>query len=109
MESTLAPRFDSLAELFAEKRRWTQGAMARGDSGEPRTALDWRAESWCLVGAVEHVYRGHDTQGRMFRRLCRALGPEVWPERPAQYLSDWSDADERTWEEVLELATRAEV
>lgn len=44
-----------MRKLLTPEGAWCQGARARLASGLSCQATDWKAQSWCLLGAVEKV------------------------------------------------------
>lgn len=74
------------------RRGWTQGASARLANGKPCSALNSRAKSWCLWGAVNKA----DATGTA---IIRAL-------QHYDYIG-WNDQFGRTQEEVLAVLDAA--
>lgn len=41
--------------LLRDKACWTQGALARNSRGERCNPFSTEAQSWCLMGALQHL------------------------------------------------------
>jgi hypothetical protein len=68
--------------LIADKRRWSQGVVARAVGGSPVNIHSMYACSWCAVGAVHRV-AGDEATGtlvqakRYLSEACQRLGYEL--------------------------------
>lgn len=79
------------------KRGWTQGAFAKGKYGYPRLWTDPFANSYCVVGAIKHVY--HKDAART-EAVISALRKHIGL-TGTQSLVEWNDAEGRTVEQVI--------
>jgi hypothetical protein len=77
------------------RKGWTQGAYARDSDGTPIYPKSIKAVCWCPVGAICAAY--YDNPAKRIKTLY-SLKSFVG-ESPAI----WSDAPERTQQEVIDL------
>jgi hypothetical protein len=82
-------------ELLSDPYKWTQGGLARDPAGYIVGPNVPHAVSWCLIGAIEKV-SWHSA------RDCRQV-QEHLAKAGVLSLSDWNDAEGRTFEEVHSL------
>lgn len=80
----------TVAELLAERSRWTQHANARDAHGNPIDPTSERAASFCVLGAIRRTTGRAAAGSDQLRKLCRLLD-QAWP-------SAFNDT--RTYEEV---------
>lgn len=66
---------------FLNKHKWCRGASALSAKGRLVDVTSKSAVSFCLIGAIEAVYRKKAEQA--FRPLLEKLGPLM--------ISDWND------------------
>ena len=52
------PRFETVRDLFRSPKRWTKHVLASDKDYNEVGPRSKEAQSWCLLGAIEHVYRG---------------------------------------------------
>jgi hypothetical protein len=94
-ESQLKQDLRAMLALYSEPENWTQGTYARDHQGNPKSPESEEACSWCLSGA------GYCVPGDPWPRIAflRSLigGP----------LTNWNDAPERTFEDVIALLDKA--
>jgi hypothetical protein len=98
MSAAVAESLRKVRELLAVPERWTQGWLAKTDSGREVSALCPTACSFCLVGATERAVSAADVFDTV-EALIRASG--------ADWLALWNDTPGRTHAEVLGLIDRA--
>lgn len=80
-----------IRELLTDESKWTQGTLAEDAKGNRVSVLSPNASSFCLVGAVVRCY---DKTTDVVDRIAREVNDEV---------TNWNDADGRTFEEVKAL------
>lgn len=99
--------FKTVRELLSDPKRWTQNAFAKNSEGRSlgRFFAEEEACSWCLVGAVKHVYPTYEW-GEIYERLAKILGKQAFTLR-SYVLGVWNDDPARTHQEVLDLVTEA--
>jgi hypothetical protein len=85
--------------LLKDKKRWTQGAMARNKYGNPIHPTNPKAVRWCLQGAITKCYPDPRIRYSVARILQDLL--------PICTLSSFNDHSEHT--HVLQLVTKAAV
>lgn len=84
----------SARNILVIKQNWAQGEMAKDVHGEAVTALDEKAVSWDLSGAIYIACKGEQAVYKSaFRAFRVAAGTDS--------ISQWNDHPERTHEEVL--------
>lgn len=91
----------TVAEIFADPARWTQGAMARRADRRLCSRFSHEAVCFCLAGAINQIY-GMET-GRMgvYAKVGEALvGTGMIP---------WNDHPERKFEEVQALVKKLNI
>lgn len=93
----------TVLELFeGHPERWTQFADARNERNKCVAASSDQACKWCLVGALLLVYLDEGQKyGEMRRKVLVAAD--------ASCVTDWNDAHERTFSEVVELCRKAQI
>lgn len=52
---------EQVRELLDERRRWTQGALARDSYGFPVSPYSKHAVQWCVTGAIRKIITRHPT------------------------------------------------
>ena len=89
------------------EKGWTQGEIARNESGYCVPASDPDAVCWCAVGAIGAAYPIDKTMHPDYleardsiRRVLSESGVEC-------SISEWNDDPRRTKEEVLDLFRKA--
>ena len=92
---------DTVYEFFKNNPScWTQGASARDKDGEPVDYNSIHAHKWCLLGAISKV-----VDGEAYQETLKIN--KIWDIIYAESISIWNDEDNRTVEEVIDLAKRA--
>ena len=79
---------------------WCQRAPARDHDHRPVAPVDPSAHSWCITGALAHVYLESDdiiTYSKVINNIYRMLSIS------RGRLVFWNDAPERTQEQVLHM------
>lgn len=93
------------ADLIEPKGRWTQGAGARGASGEPVTAMGGAdsdlAVCWCAWAAMWRA------NGSIYGPRLRSAERFLRKVTGCDFIDDWNDAPERTQAEVVEALRKA--
>lgn len=60
--------YKTVAELLADPARWTKGCAARGKSGREVDPRGRAAVSFCVDGAIDHVYQDSAEGVAAFKR-----------------------------------------
>lgn len=95
-------QFSTVAELFAEPSRWTQGAEARDAWGDECDIYGDDACAWCLLAAVERVYGLQESPraASLGFVLNRVLHDEFgW----TALVDEWNDHKDRTHADILRV------
>jgi len=95
---------DIACELRAHPEHWTQGAVARAETGKAVDHDCPTAVQWCLSGHVlkgSKPYLGPDPGHGVLPELIRVF--EAFEQAIATTIPCWNDAPGRTIEEVIEL------
>src|SRR4051812_24445814 len=97
----------TLLELYENHpSRWIQKSFAKTASGRECSATDIKAQSWCLLGAVNYCFLYDTTKHReAFDKLRNLIGTED----KTFGISTWNDTPGRTHAEVVELVRKAGV
>jgi hypothetical protein len=91
-----------VCELLTDKTKWTQFAVARDADGMEVDPDSDKAQSFCLIGAIIKCYSKNSDQD-MIHKIVR---PHLFD---ASFLSEWNDADPRTFEDVKSLVTMIDI
>lgn len=83
-------------ELLDSSSKWTQRVFARDNTGSCTFVNDPKAVQWCLAGAIEKCY--HRLHTEIVDQLWKTLGSNLH-----RSITEWNDANDRTYEEVYEL------
>lgn len=92
---------------FARKRvakGWTQGVLARDETGKEVRPSSPKAVCWCMSGALNAVKpysKGEPATRNAVSNILNSIT------RPANGYVSWNDAPQRTQEEVLHIFDRA--
>lgn len=107
----MSDQYKTVRELLSDPDRWTKKAMAVDGAGCPVVLYSPEACRWCLLGAMLHVYRSDEEYGKASERLYSMLRPQLqeFSLSEAFNLVAWNDAEERTYQEVIDLVTKAGV
>ena len=97
------------------ERDWTQGANARDASGRPLGPEDYRACSFCLLGAIrratDELLPDHsvDTFNAMINAAFGRIETVIWRKPGSRYASPWrwNDMANRTQAEVVDVLRKA--
>lgn len=90
--------------LIDTPKKWTKGALARAESGEPIYTDDPEAVCFCLHGAVNRV-SGHQEHLRRGAKDKIALAIDTM--YPGYGIAEFNDSSETTHEMMLELLDKA--
>jgi hypothetical protein len=63
------PKFPTVTELLSDPKRWTKNACARNSAGNVCDSQSDEAESFCLIGALDHVYQDYGDNCTAHRKL----------------------------------------
>lgn len=66
-------KFNTLQELFSDKKRWIKGDFARDKNGKGLPSKDKNAVCWCLLGAVNKVYREFPHKHNILSKLNNSI------------------------------------
>jgi hypothetical protein len=104
-DSQLKQDLRAVRAFLSWPEKWTKEAFARDSSGELTCMMGRDATQWCLDGAVNRVCR---------IRVCRSSFARATTLRHAlrhyvegRGLTNWNDAPERTFEDVIALLDKA--
>lgn len=75
---TAASVLTAALELIATPGRWTQEHVARDANGNPVKATDDRAQSFCMVGAIQRQQSDANAYGQAIRHLRTACGGSIF-------------------------------
>lgn len=90
----------TVLELFSDESKWNKRATALDERGKQTLISGPDAKSWCLLGAIEKVYglRYNAIRGRLL---------EVLPLKYCNDLIDFNDSPLTTFQDVIDLVTKA--
>ena len=91
-------------ELLMKPEAWTQNADARTSSGVGISLEKPEAVSFCILGAVDRVYKTESKRNRVAARIQASLGVKYYGE-----VVDWNDDPARTHAEVLALCEKLDI
>lgn len=100
MKTTLELVHD-LQALLSGPEKWTQGVMAKDANGITRTARSDEACCWCFYGAMKRLVVEWSWEFTHLRGAAERAGI-------TGSLSDWNDAPERTFADIVSLMARME-
>ena len=94
----------TIKELLSSPESWTQNTLARDQNGKSKHHDDLSATSWCLMGAILHVYQHADlvTYERVADMCLSKIGPLSLGEWP-KCIVRWNDSPERSYKDIVEL------
>jgi len=93
--------FKTVAELIESPNRWTQRASARTILGDPCDPNHPDAVSFCLIGAVQHVYPDYASRSDAYTKLAPVVGIGA--------ISAFNDNPKRTHAEILDVVRKANI
>ncbi len=107
---------DRLAGLLDDAQRWSQGAEARDDQGEPVAFSDHTAVAWDLSGALCRLF-GWPRAAELFPEVARHVPGQDEHERGGGAgaidalvaLQNWNDDPQTAHADVLALVRRVPV
>ncbi len=90
-----------IRELYSDRSRWAQGALAYDKDGKEVCVNNASAASYCLVGAMEKCYmnEGYEAYRLIKQKIYENIGPI--------HMSLWNDGT--TYEKVMELVTKLDL
>lgn len=89
------------SELLDKPEKWTKGYLARTTGGRPINADDPNATCWCVFGALARCEYTGEAWIIAVSKLRFEIGSE--------YISipEWNDAEETTYEQVIDVLKKA--
>jgi len=89
----------TLQELFADPKRWTQGAMAKDEQGKTTYICTNAAVCFCLAGGLSKVYPDGDARIVSVKKIRVEIGDMV----------DWNDDPKRSARDVQDLVAKLNI
>lgn len=84
-------------ELLSEPRNWAKYSLAYHEDGKCDPS-DFRAISWCMVGAILKCYPDKDQYVKALDKVCDVVGPNI----------GWFN-DKNTYEDVVGLLRKLDI
>ncbi len=87
-------------ELLDKPEKWTKGMLSRDSRGRPIDyPRDELAVCWCLLGAIELCYESREDMS-VVKLVRNSINRGI---------SEWNDAPERTYSEVISLCKELDI
>lgn len=117
-------KYKTIRELFSDRSRWTKNSIAKDKNGKSVHADEGEAVSFCLLGAVYHVYgysdrghgwgsssKSHEVISKINRKLVKSFPKRIYSlvRGDAINLHFFNDNDITKFEEILEVVRAARV
>jgi hypothetical protein len=95
-------------DILTDESRWTQGALARDERGEPCEPGDDRARRWCVLGALCRVAADDAAINAAIDAVGQAVGVHDYT-LAIEEIGEWNDCPSRTFDEVRHVIEKADV
>lgn len=98
-------------QLLSSRKRWTRGAFATDEFGNPTPIADPTATSWCLAGAIRKCYDRGPIRTEEYYGVNALVQKAIKKVSRGRFgtVCGWNDSSRRTFDQVKALVKKLDV